>query len=44
MGGYNSGRWHWHTPKTCVEDCTWIGVKSYSNDMLERGYLMGGVL
>ena len=26
MGGYGSGRWRRHTPKTRVEDCKWLDI------------------
>ena len=35
MGGYGSGRWHWHTKKTTVEDCRSLDVRT----LLREGFL-----
>ena len=36
MGGYGSGRWHWHTRKTTVEECRWIDVARWVREGIIR--------
>ena len=38
MGGYYSGRWHWYTKKTTVEECSIIAVRDYSTPFLAQCY------
>lgn len=41
MGGYNSGRWHWHTPKTTVEQCRKVRVSDYGKSRLAERFEAG---
>lgn len=38
MGGYYSGRWHWYTKKTTVEECHRISVRDFNKGLLNRRY------
>ena len=34
MGGYGSGRWHWHSAKTTVEDCRQLDTRHLKREEL----------
>jgi len=41
MGGYYSGRWHWYTRKTTVEECHKISVSDFATETLARRFEAG---
>lgn len=44
MGGYYSGRWHWYTRKTTVEECHKIGIADFNKGFLEQRYAETGIV
>lgn len=36
MGGYNSSRWHWHTRKLTVEECSKLKVADFPKSLLSQ--------
>jgi hypothetical protein len=44
MGGYYSGRWHWYTKKTTVEECHKISIADFNKGFLNRRFAETGIV
>jgi len=44
MGGYYSGRWHWYTRKTTVEECHKISIADFNKGFLNLRYEETGIV
>ena len=41
MGGYYSGRWHWYTRKTTVEECSKVSIREFDHTLLAHRFEAG---